>query len=57
MFLIGNYLELENHGDTEVRWHLSSLAPPYVKVSDNYLEYTHFNVYVGYFKIWIRTIN
>ncbi|XP_043744826.1 centrosomal protein of 192 kDa isoform X5 [Cervus elaphus] len=30
----GNYLELENHGDTEVRWHLSSLAPPYVKGVD-----------------------
>ncbi|KAJ8776693.1 hypothetical protein J1605_015282 [Eschrichtius robustus] len=28
----GSYLELENHGDTEVRWHLSSLAPPYVKI-------------------------
>lgn len=56
MFLIENYLELENHGDTEVRWHLSSLAPPYVKVSDNCLEYTHFNVYVGCLKIWIRTI-
>ncbi|KAM9632713.1 centrosomal protein of 192 kDa isoform 4-T6 [Trichechus inunguis] len=26
-----NYLELENHGNTEVKWHLSSLAPPYVK--------------------------
>uniref|UniRef100_A0A452DKK2 Uncharacterized protein n=1 Tax=Capra hircus TaxID=9925 RepID=A0A452DKK2_CAPHI len=30
----GNYLELENHGDTDVRWHLSSLAPPYVKGVD-----------------------
>ncbi|XP_026944430.1 centrosomal protein of 192 kDa isoform X1 [Sagmatias obliquidens] len=30
----GSYLELENHGDTEVRWHLSSLAPPYVKGVD-----------------------
>uniref|UniRef100_A0A8C6DSG3 Centrosomal protein 192 n=1 Tax=Moschus moschiferus TaxID=68415 RepID=A0A8C6DSG3_MOSMO len=30
----GNYLELENHGDVEVRWHLSSLAPPYVKGVD-----------------------
>ncbi|XP_058548777.1 centrosomal protein of 192 kDa isoform X1 [Neofelis nebulosa] len=26
-----NFLELENHGNTEVKWHLSSLAPPYVK--------------------------
>ncbi|XP_059975534.1 centrosomal protein of 192 kDa isoform X12 [Mesoplodon densirostris] len=30
----GSYLELENHGDMEVRWHLSSLAPPYVKGVD-----------------------
>lgn len=44
VFLLGSYLELENHGDTEVRWHLSSLAPPYVKVSNNCLRYTHFNV-------------
>ncbi|XP_023379733.1 centrosomal protein of 192 kDa isoform X3 [Pteropus vampyrus] len=29
-----NYLELENHGNTEVKWHLSSLAPPYVKGVD-----------------------
>ncbi|KAM6217479.1 centrosomal protein of 192 kDa [Rhynchocyon petersi] len=29
-----NYLELENHGNTEVKWHLSSLAPPYVKDID-----------------------
>ncbi|XP_064150825.1 centrosomal protein of 192 kDa isoform X1 [Loxodonta africana] len=27
-------LELENHGNTEVKWHLSSLAPPYVKGVD-----------------------
>lgn len=30
----GNHLELENHGDTQVRWYLSSLAPPYVKGVD-----------------------
>ncbi|XP_066102895.1 centrosomal protein of 192 kDa isoform X2 [Saccopteryx bilineata] len=30
----GNYLELENHGNTEVKWYLSSLAPPYVKGVD-----------------------
>ncbi|XP_036923535.1 centrosomal protein of 192 kDa [Sturnira hondurensis] len=29
-----NYLELENHGNTEVKWYLSSLAPPYVKGVD-----------------------
>ncbi|XP_058412722.1 centrosomal protein of 192 kDa isoform X5 [Diceros bicornis minor] len=29
-----SYLELENHGNTEVKWHLSSLAPPYVKGVD-----------------------
>ncbi|XP_015442730.1 centrosomal protein of 192 kDa isoform X14 [Pteropus alecto] len=29
-----NYLELENHGNTEVKWRLSSLAPPYVKGVD-----------------------
>ncbi|KAF6302751.1 centrosomal protein 192 [Rhinolophus ferrumequinum] len=29
-----NYLEFENHGNTEVKWHLSSLAPPYVKGVD-----------------------
>ncbi|XP_033034312.1 centrosomal protein of 192 kDa isoform X5 [Trachypithecus francoisi] len=27
-------LELENHGTTDVKWHLSSLAPPYVKGAD-----------------------
>ncbi|KAM6148391.1 centrosomal protein of 192 kDa [Erethizon dorsatum] len=27
-------LELENHGPTDVRWHLSSFAPPYVKGVD-----------------------
>nr|XP_054393591.1 centrosomal protein of 192 kDa isoform X8 [Pongo abelii] len=27
-------LELENHGTTDVKWHLSSLAPPYVKGVD-----------------------
>uniref|UniRef100_A0A452TP60 Centrosomal protein 192 n=1 Tax=Ursus maritimus TaxID=29073 RepID=A0A452TP60_URSMA len=30
-----NFLELENHGNTEVKWHLSSLAPPYVKGVDD----------------------
>ncbi|XP_007949874.2 centrosomal protein of 192 kDa [Orycteropus afer afer] len=29
-----NYLELENHGNTEIKWHLSSLAPAYVKGVD-----------------------
>lgn len=29
-----NYLELENCGPTNVRWHLSSFAPPYVKGVD-----------------------
>ncbi|XP_076992167.1 centrosomal protein of 192 kDa isoform X2 [Tamandua tetradactyla] len=29
-----NYLEFENHGNTEVKWYLSSLAPPYVKEVD-----------------------
>ncbi|KAB1258254.1 Centrosomal protein of 192 kDa, partial [Camelus dromedarius] len=29
-----NHLDLENPGDTDVRWHLSSLAPPYVKGAD-----------------------
>ncbi|XP_055982899.1 centrosomal protein of 192 kDa [Sorex fumeus] len=29
-----NCLELENRGNTEVKWHLSSLAPPYVKGVD-----------------------
>ncbi|XP_036100846.1 centrosomal protein of 192 kDa isoform X9 [Molossus molossus] len=29
-----NYLELQNHGNTEVKWYLSSLAPPYVKGVD-----------------------
>ncbi|KAK1337628.1 hypothetical protein QTO34_002261 [Cnephaeus nilssonii] len=29
-----NYLELQNHGNTEVKWYLSSLAPPYVKAVD-----------------------
>ncbi|XP_031802528.1 centrosomal protein of 192 kDa isoform X1 [Sarcophilus harrisii] len=29
-----NYLELENHGDEEVKWNLSSFAPPYVKDVD-----------------------
>ncbi|XP_045383774.1 centrosomal protein of 192 kDa isoform X2 [Lemur catta] len=29
-----NYLELENHGTTAAKWHLSSLAPPYVKGVD-----------------------
>ncbi|XP_036983202.2 centrosomal protein of 192 kDa isoform X2 [Artibeus jamaicensis] len=29
-----NFLELENHGNTEVKWYLSSLAPPYVKGVD-----------------------
>ncbi|XP_054443294.1 centrosomal protein of 192 kDa [Pteronotus mesoamericanus] len=29
-----NYLELENHGNTEVKWYVSSLAPPYVKGVD-----------------------
>lgn len=44
MSLLGNHLELENHGDTQVRWYLSSLAPPYVKVSANCLEGALFNV-------------
>ncbi|XP_006876648.1 PREDICTED: centrosomal protein of 192 kDa-like [Chrysochloris asiatica] len=30
-----NYVELENCGDTEVKWHLSSFAPPYVKGVDD----------------------
>ncbi|XP_072590947.1 centrosomal protein of 192 kDa isoform X10 [Vulpes vulpes] len=30
-----NCLELENHGNAEVKWHLSSLAPPYVKGVDD----------------------
>ncbi|XP_037364779.1 centrosomal protein of 192 kDa isoform X3 [Talpa occidentalis] len=29
-----SYLELENHGNRDVKWHLSSLAPPYVKGID-----------------------
>uniref|UniRef100_A0A8C6R3L5 Centrosomal protein of 192 kDa n=1 Tax=Nannospalax galili TaxID=1026970 RepID=A0A8C6R3L5_NANGA len=29
-----NSLELENHGPTDVKWHLSSFAPPYVKGVD-----------------------
>ncbi|XP_057644455.1 centrosomal protein of 192 kDa isoform X1 [Chionomys nivalis] len=29
-----NYLELENRGPTDVKWHLSSFAPPYVKGVD-----------------------
>ncbi|EPQ08212.1 Centrosomal protein of 192 kDa [Myotis brandtii] len=29
-----NYLELQNHGNTEIKWYLSSLAPPYVKAVD-----------------------
>ncbi|XP_075386005.1 centrosomal protein of 192 kDa isoform X3 [Tenrec ecaudatus] len=29
-----NYLEFENHGNTDVKWHLSSFAPPYVKGID-----------------------
>ncbi|XP_045430678.1 centrosomal protein of 192 kDa isoform X2 [Pipistrellus kuhlii] len=29
-----NYVELQNHGNTEVKWYLSSLAPPYVKAVD-----------------------
>ncbi|KAM7320461.1 hypothetical protein ACRRTK_020904 [Alexandromys fortis] len=29
-----NYLELENCGPTDVKWHLSSFAPPYVKGVD-----------------------
>ncbi|XP_024435919.2 centrosomal protein of 192 kDa isoform X2 [Desmodus rotundus] len=29
-----NYLVLENHGNTKVKWYLSSLAPPYVKGVD-----------------------
>ncbi|XP_028630112.1 centrosomal protein of 192 kDa isoform X2 [Grammomys surdaster] len=29
-----NYLELENGGPTDVKWHLSSFAPPYVKGVD-----------------------
>lgn len=32
-FFSENYLELENCGPTDVKWHLSSFAPPYVKVS------------------------
>lgn len=44
--LIEKFLELENHGNTEVKWHLSSLAPPYVKVSNNYL-----NIFVLIFKL------
>lgn len=32
-FFSENYLELENCGPTNVKWHLSSFAPPYVKVS------------------------
>jgi len=35
VFLVENFLELENHGNTEVKWHLSSLAPPYVKGVDD----------------------
>ncbi|XP_028921319.1 centrosomal protein of 192 kDa isoform X3 [Ornithorhynchus anatinus] len=29
-----SYLELENHGNEDVKWHLSSFAPPYVKGVD-----------------------
>uniref|UniRef100_A0A674ISH2 Centrosomal protein 192 n=1 Tax=Terrapene triunguis TaxID=2587831 RepID=A0A674ISH2_9SAUR len=29
-----NYLEMENNGNEDVRWHLSSFAPPYVKGVD-----------------------
>ncbi|XP_074058182.1 centrosomal protein of 192 kDa [Macrotis lagotis] len=29
-----NFLELENYGDEEVKWNLSSFAPPYVKDVD-----------------------
>uniref|UniRef100_A0A8C3SWP5 Centrosomal protein 192 n=1 Tax=Chelydra serpentina TaxID=8475 RepID=A0A8C3SWP5_CHESE len=29
-----NYLEIENHGNEDVKWHLSSFAPPYVKGVD-----------------------
>lgn len=29
-----SYLEMENKGDENVKWHLSSFAPPYVKVSE-----------------------
>ncbi|XP_043834192.1 centrosomal protein of 192 kDa [Dromiciops gliroides] len=29
-----SYLELENHGDEEVKWNLSSFVPPYVKDVD-----------------------
>uniref|UniRef100_A0A8C0BQX2 Centrosomal protein 192 n=1 Tax=Buteo japonicus TaxID=224669 RepID=A0A8C0BQX2_9AVES len=29
-----NYLEMENKGDENVKWHLSSFAPPYVKDVD-----------------------
>ncbi|XP_048219052.1 centrosomal protein of 192 kDa isoform X2 [Perognathus longimembris pacificus] len=29
-----NYLEFENHGPVDVKWHLSSFAPPYVKGVD-----------------------
>lgn len=32
-FLTEEYLEIENYGDENVRWSLSSFAPPYVKVS------------------------
>ncbi|XP_062933366.1 centrosomal protein of 192 kDa isoform X4 [Cynocephalus volans] len=32
-----SWLELENQGTTAVKWHLSSLAPPYVKVSITFL--------------------
>ncbi|XP_038602144.1 LOW QUALITY PROTEIN: centrosomal protein of 192 kDa [Tachyglossus aculeatus] len=30
-----SYLELENHGNEDVKWHLSSFAPPYVKGVDD----------------------
>uniref|UniRef100_A0A8C4YBK1 Centrosomal protein 192 n=1 Tax=Gopherus evgoodei TaxID=1825980 RepID=A0A8C4YBK1_9SAUR len=29
-----NYLEMENNGNEDVKWHLSSFAPPYVKGID-----------------------
>nr|XP_032647898.1 centrosomal protein of 192 kDa-like isoform X1 [Chelonoidis abingdonii] len=29
-----NYLEMENNGNEDVKWHLSSFAPPYVKGVD-----------------------
>ncbi|KFO97386.1 Centrosomal protein of 192 kDa, partial [Calypte anna] len=29
-----NYLEMENKGDENVKWHLSSFAPPYIKGVD-----------------------